>query len=74
MGAPENPFAFPSPDDGRPSDGYGMTLRDWFAGQVLAVVLENNADGGCVGTFADEGARVAYHVADAMLAARTVQS
>ena len=28
---PENPFAFPSPDDGRPSDGYGMTLRDYFA-------------------------------------------
>ena len=74
MGAPENPPAFPLPDGADLMGRDGMTLRDWFAGQVLAVVLENNADGGCVGTFADESARVAYHVADAMLAARTVQS
>jgi hypothetical protein len=32
--APANPFAFPSPDDGRPSDGYGMELRDYFAAKA----------------------------------------
>lgn len=60
---PENPYAFPSPDDGRPSDGYGMTLRDWFAGQaisnpnLLALKREVAAD-------------YAYRMADAMLAER----
>jgi len=67
VSAPANPFAFPSPDDGRPSDGYGMDLRDWFAGQALNAVLRDCGSG--AKTFAD----VAYSIADAMLAARAVK-
>jgi hypothetical protein len=71
MSAPANPFAFPSPDDGRPSDGYGMELRDWFAGQALNAVLHDPA---LTDEYCDKGpkvfAEVAYGIADAMLAAR----
>lgn len=42
----------------------GMTLRDYFAGQALV--------GFMVGT--NEPAKVAYEIADAMLAAREVKS
>lgn len=73
----ENPFAFPFPEvriDGcgirEGSDG--MTLRDWFAGQALAIC-------GALGsvrreaheTQAQADARYAYNRADAMLAERT---
>ena len=62
-------------DDGGPAfpmsctrDGYmpnvpeGMSLRDWFAGQALAGLLANVSN--------QVDARVAYAIADAMLAAR----
>ena len=45
------------------SDGMGMTLRDWFAGQALT-----NAYMGDYSPI--EQGRVAYEIADAMLAAR----
>jgi len=50
----------------------GMTLRDWFAGQALAGFID-------FGTKSDDeyfelGARAAYLMADAMLAAREVKS
>ncbi|MBB5709303.1 hypothetical protein [Sphingomonas xinjiangensis] len=32
---PENPTAYPSGDFTGCEPGYGMTLRDWFAGQAL---------------------------------------
>jgi hypothetical protein len=73
VSAPANPQAFPATGEGLRNPHYsepGMSLRDYFAAKVLAVVLRDNADGGCIGTFADESARVSYHVADAMLAAR----
>lgn len=64
---PENPNAFPAPDDGRPSDGYGMTLRDWFAGQVLnglhGIPLDQSE--------AESVARRCFMMADAMLAERS---
>jgi len=41
---------------------YGMTLRDYFAGQVIA---------GDVGGSPSQQAKWAYEVADAMLKART---
>jgi hypothetical protein len=51
--------------DRQPS-GYGMTLRDYFAGQWLA--------GDSVGDWSDwnksDAAKIAYEIADAMLAAR----
>ena len=59
--------AFPS-GDGQWSGGtnhvYGMTLRDWFAGQALpAFAARTNTD-------FDQDASDAYFMADAMLAAR----
>jgi hypothetical protein len=63
-----------------PTMGYadGMTLRDWFASQALAGVLaaEGDAEGRGVHAKAAQGesaatfARMAYGLADAMLAAR----
>jgi hypothetical protein len=81
MTAPKNPSAFPqhmAPAFQQQPDFHGMTLRDWFAGQMLAGI----------GTWApcpEEGwpigvqtadlmhplrAAYAYAQADAMLAAR----
>lgn len=63
--------AFPAADPGM-NGTYGMTLRDWFAGQALAGVVER-----CAADTLMPGediehlfARRAYQVADAMLAAR----
>ena len=46
----------------------GMTLRDWFAGQALAGIIE--ADGAQFFRDSEAHARHAYAHADAMLAAR----
>lgn len=64
MSNPENPNAFPAPDDGRPSDGYGMSLRDYFAGQVLAAVYKNQM------ALSSSIAAAAYQIADEMLVER----
>jgi hypothetical protein len=59
-------YAFPTgnSDVGIPYEfRYGMTLRDWFAGQVLASA---KGDGGHV----DDMAAYAYRIADAMIEAR----
>lgn len=58
---------------------YGMTLRDWFAGQALAAIIAVTSAGqhqpekkhgkGVVDSMALE----AYAMADAMLAAREVE-
>lgn len=61
----ENPPAFPR--DHRHLGHNGMTLRDWFAGQVLASAAAlpfGAAD--CINR-----AKAAYEQADAMLAARS---
>lgn len=69
---PENPNAFPSPDTYHPNGQVeygapGMTLRDYFAGQALAIIASGDIDH-------EEGwpdyARCAYKAADAMLRAR----
>lgn len=64
--------AFPSAADtaeGHQMKDYGMSLRDWFAGQVMAEItrLSIDAEGGW-----DAGTVAAgcYHLADAMLAER----
>ena len=58
---PYNPSAFPHSTEmiGR----YGMTLRDWFAGQAMAGICRGGVD------FPKDAAR-AYRIADAMLAER----
>lgn len=48
----------------------GLSLRDWFAGQAIAVVNENFAPLGDEGDWAHWVAKTAYAVADAMLAER----
>jgi hypothetical protein len=48
--------------------GFGMSLRDWFAGQALAGMF--NHTGWHLRIDSDDVAVRAYHLADAMLAAR----
>ena len=66
-GKPANHHAFPG--NGR----YGMTLRDWFAGQTAPIIIAAMAAGD-YGTEGGEPAVVAanhaYRMADAMIAAR----
>lgn len=63
--------AFPSGDGryaGGPSHDYGMTLRDYFAGQALVGIAAACPGPGCAEwTYYSEAA---YKIADAMLAAR----
>ena len=68
MSGPENPYAFPAPDDDRPSDGYGMTLRDWFAGQAITGFVSAGKPSPLPGPA--ELAEYSYVLADAMLAER----
>lgn len=67
--------AFPSTvrhwNDHLDPDQKGMSLRDWFAGQALAGMFRHD---GWLNTGDDDQAEVAkraYHIADAMLAARS---
>ena len=48
----------------------GMSLRDWFAGQALAGILRDNHTGCANSDRQDQLSRLAYQMADAMLAAR----
>jgi hypothetical protein len=73
----ENPPAFPTPmkdEDWEVYQHYGMTLRDWFAGQALAGMMENerflDAIRGSEGATPSKISHWAYKVADAMLAER----
>ena len=61
--------AFPVQEDARLLGSYGMSLRDWFAGQALAGLLCGR-HGDDFGDDWDIGAD-AYGIADALLAART---
>ena len=70
MSGPENPYAFPRHPDHPMSTEYqraegGMTLRDWFAGQALAALLNGQK------WEAQKLANEAYRAADAMLAERS---
>lgn len=75
-GKPLNPQAFPRPysKEDRVCDEHreplwgqeGMTLRDWFAGQVMSGFC---ADPNCAAS-SEELAESAYAFADAMLAER----
>ena len=62
--APNNPHAFPL-GAAKYSIQSGMTLRDWFAGQAMSQTFVP------VGyPIGEEVAKVAYEIADAMLAER----
>lgn len=70
MSDQDNPPAFPM---GNPEQGGhdGMTLRDWFAGQALAGLLANQqATPFGMSANSDSFARRAFHISDAMIAAR----
>ena len=73
----DNPPAFPSVclnDPRHEASVPGMTLRDWFAGQALASLIaaatENLLGGNPGETNGQTIARMAFDMADDMLAAR----
>lgn len=70
-----NPYAFPSPEDDRAADGYGMTLHDHLVGQSLAGLCSNPSfvDGGDLKAMkaqAEYVALMARMIADASLGYR----
>ena len=64
----DNPQAFPVADQGV-HGSYGMSLRDYFAGQALAGMNVMSLEGWSN----KEIAQQAFSLADAMLAARATQ-
>lgn len=64
--------AFPVPSDGRAEGDPGMSLRDWFAGQAM----DRFKFGGYARSEVESvrAAEAAYRIADAMLAARSLDS
>ncbi len=58
--------AFPQPEQLH-TEGRGMNLRDWFAGQALAGILSNPESSEC---HIAATAETAYRLADAMLKER----
>ncbi|CAB4156112.1 hypothetical protein UFOVP673_40 [uncultured Caudovirales phage] len=63
------------PQDTEPSKFSGMSLRDWFAGQALNGYLASWSDDSDPIFFEPcHTAKTSYAYADAMLAAREVQS
>lgn len=67
MSKPANPPAFPRTSTSFASNQDGMTLRDWFAGQVMAGLL---ASASAKAETWEEYAADAYEVADALLTER----
>jgi hypothetical protein len=75
--------AFPCPVEFDPNNqlvshgSFGMTLRDWFAGQALSQIGNEYVGRGLVNRQAQEHALIlaahAYNIADAMLKAREVK-
>ncbi len=66
--------AFPMPDTVYPSGQvqtgcYGMSLRDWFAGQAVSGILASNSCQDNI-TSSEQEVAYAYKIADAMLAER----
>ena len=65
-GGPAFPHVDVCPDTGKVTNYSGMTLRDWFAGQAMRVLLEDPK----TRIPQDYIAMNAYYMADAMLVAR----
>ena len=69
-GGPAFPLHIASPpgSGGGAHSYYGMTLRDWFAGQaVMGLIASNDAE---AGDRIEDVPAYAYQIADAMLKAR----
>jgi hypothetical protein len=65
-----NPYAFPAKPyeaNGHITYQEGMTLRDWFAGQLISGIMARQY------SEPTRHAAIAYEYADAMLAERAVQ-
>ena len=63
----QSPSAFPMYDIRRSTGQYGMSLRDYFAGQALVGLLTRS---GASLVFIDCAPREAYKLADAMISER----
>jgi hypothetical protein len=61
--------AFPIPDEGQGWGSAGMSLRDWFAGQIAAGMAAHSGTSGVSFGPHDIAGR-SYQVADALLKAR----
>jgi hypothetical protein len=76
VSAPENPPAFPSiethPSFDVPMHHFGMTLRDYFAGQALLGIAGyfTNLEADEMAEEATKSATASYLIADAMLTGR----
>lgn len=72
MNTDDNPSAFPNPEDAWNSREWGLTMRDWFAGQAINGVVahlgpgQGDSSSGVPATIAE----AAYEIADAMMEAR----
>jgi hypothetical protein len=66
---PAFPVMFPERDDAL-LHAQGMTLRDYFAGQVLPTVAYASFYRGTLGLDNEMVAKISYELADAMLTAR----
>lgn len=64
--------AFPSEGEGK-YHSPGMTLRDWFAGQVINGLMAGRQGASIQKQFAAIECDLAYEYADAMLSAREVK-
>ena len=71
-----NEPAFPSPTERGP-DGiitsysfHGMSLRDYFAGQVIIALIQRHGDDESPSCTLEENSEMAYWYADAMLKER----
>ena len=69
---PNNPPAFPRPisHDATPIQQDGMTLRDYFAGQVIGTLIANNFKYSENYYPGEQRVEVAYQIADLMLKER----
>jgi hypothetical protein len=69
---PENPQAFPLHESEFNNNHEGMTLRDWFAGQVVNGIIQNDRTlESMEGATPSKVANWSYSIADAMLAERS---
>jgi hypothetical protein len=63
-------FDYQTDYDGQKEWHYGMTLRDYFAAQVLPTVAYASFYNGTLGLDNEKVAKISYKLADAMLTAR----
>lgn len=65
-------FAFPSSEQfGFREADYGMTMRDWFAGQALESIMQDRAIWDCTPEEREDIADRMYAWSDAMLKSRS---